>query len=203
TRGLTAWMLIRRIHPVKAGETVLLHAAAGGVGLVTLGWLKKLGATVIGTVGSDEKAKIARAHGCDHVIVYSREPIASRVREITNGEGVPVVYDGVGKATFDASLDSLRPRGLMVSFGNASGAPPPLDVLSLSRKGSLFLTRPTVFHYVSTRTELEEGAKELFDVVASGAVRVDVSHTWPLEEAAMAHRALESRATTGSVVLLP
>jgi NADPH2:quinone reductase len=203
TRGLTVWMLVRRIFPVKAGDAVLLHAATGGVGLLALQWLKHLGATVIGTVGSDEKAAIARAHGCDHVIVYSREPVASRVRELTNGEGVAVVYDGVGRATFEGSLDSLRPLGMMVSYGNASGAPPPLDVLTLSRKGSLFLTRPTVFHYVSKREDLERGARELFDVVASGAVQVEVSHSWPLEEAAMAHRALESRATTGSVVLLP
>jgi NADPH:quinone reductase len=203
TRGLTVWMLARRIFPVKAGDTVLLHAATGGVGILAVQWLKQLGATVIGTVGNDEKAAIARAHGCDHVIVYSREPVAARVREITKGEGVAVVYDGVGKSTFEGSLDSLRPLGMMVSYGNASGAPPPLDVLTLSKKGSLFLTRPTVFHYISKRDDLERAARELFDVIASGAVKVEVSHTWPLEEAAMAHRALESRATTGSVVLLP
>jgi NADPH2:quinone reductase len=202
TRGLTVWMLVRRIFPVKAGDTVLLHAATGGVGLIAIQWLKALGAKVIGTVGNEEKAAIARAHGCDHVLVYGDEPFAPKVRALTGGEGVAVVYDGVGKTTFEGSLDSLRPLGLMVSFGNASGAPPPLDVLTLSKKGSLFVTRPTVFHYIAKREDLERGAKELFDVVASGAVKVQASHTWPLEEAAMAHRALESRATTGSVVLL-
>jgi NADPH:quinone reductase len=202
TRGLTVWMLVRRIFPVKAGDTVLLHAATGGVGLIAIQWLKALGAKVIGTVGNEEKAAIARAHGCDHVLVYGDEPFAPKVRALTGGEGVAVVYDGVGKTTFEGSLDSLRPLGLMVSFGNASGAPPPLDVLTLSKKGSLFVTRPTVFHYIAKREDLERGAKELFDVVASGAVKVQASHTWPLEDAAMAHRALESRATTGSVVLL-
>jgi NADPH:quinone reductase len=202
TRGLTVWMLVRRIFPVKAGDTVLLHAATGGVGLIAIQWLKALGAKVIGTVGNEEKAAIARAHGCDHVLVYGDEPFAPKVRALTGGEGVAVVYDGVGKTTFEGSLDSLRPLGLMVSFGNASGAPPPLDVLTLSKKGSLFVTRPTVFHYIAKREDLERGAKELFDVVASGAGKVQAAHTWPLEEAAMAHRALESRATTGSVVLL-
>lgn len=201
-RGLTTWMLVRRIFPVKAGDAVLLHAAAGGVGLITLQWLKALGAKVIGTVGSEEKAEIARAHGCDHVLLSGTGPFAPKVRELTGGEGVAVVYDGVGKTTFEGSLDSLRPLGLMVSYGNASGPPPPLDVLTLSKKGSLFVTRPTVFHYVAKREDLERGTKELFDVVASGAVKVQVSHAWPLAEAAAAHRALEARATIGSVVLL-
>jgi NADPH2:quinone reductase len=194
---------VRRTYPVKAGETVLVHAAAGGVGLIMTQWLKSLGATVIGTVGSDAKAGIARAHGCDHVIVYTREDFAVRVRELTGGAGVPVVYDSVGKATFEGSLDCLRPLGLMVSFGNASGPVPPFDIGVLSRKGSLFLTRPTVFNYIARREDLEAAAAELFEVVRSGKVKVEVSRTWPLAEAAEAHRALTSRATTGSLVLLP
>jgi NADPH2:quinone reductase len=203
TKGLTVRSLVRRTYPVKAGETVLVHAAAGGVGLIMTQWLKSLGATVIGTVGSDAKAGIARAHGCDHVIVYTREDFAVRVRELTGGAGVPVVYDSVGKATFEGSLDCLRPLGLMVSFGNASGPVPPFDIGVLSRKGSLFLTRPTVFNYIARREDLEAAAAELFEVVRSGKVKVEVSRTWPLAEAAEAHRALTSRATTGSLVLLP
>jgi NADPH2:quinone reductase len=202
-KGLTVRSLVRRTYPVKAGETVLVHAAAGGVGLLMTQWLKALGATVIGTVGSDEKAALARAHGCDHVIVYTREDFPARVRELTGGEGVPVVYDSVGKATFDGSLDCLRPLGLMVTFGNASGPVPPLDVGVLARKGSLFLTRPTVFSYVAKREDLEAAAAELFEMVRSGKVKVEVSRTWPLAEAGEAHRALEARRTTGSLVLLP
>jgi NADPH:quinone reductase len=166
-------------------------------------WLKALGATVIGTVGSDEKAQTARAHGADHVIVYTREDFPKRVREITGGAGVVVVYDSVGKATFDGSLDSLRPLGLMVSFGNASGPPPLLDVGVLGRKGSLFLTRPTIFSYIAKREDLEQAAAELFEIVRSGKVKVELSRTWPLAQAAEAHRALEARQTTGSLVLLP
>jgi NADPH2:quinone reductase len=202
-KGLTVRSFVRRTYPVKAGDTVLVHAAAGGVGLIMTQWLKALGATVIGTVGSDEKAKIARAHGCDHVIVYTREEFPKRVREITGGAGVAVVYDSVGKATFDGSLDSLRPLGLMVSFGNASGAVPPFDIGVLGRKGSLFLTRPTVFSYIAKREDLEQAAAELFDMVRTGKVKVEVSRTWPLAQAAEAHRALEARQTTGSLVLLP
>jgi NADPH2:quinone reductase len=202
-KGLTVRSLVRRTYPVKAGDAVLVHAAAGGVGLIMTQWLKALGATVIGTVGSDEKAQTARAHGADHVIVYTREDFPKRVREITGGAGVVVVYDSVGKATFDGSLDSLRPLGLMVSFGNASGSPPPLDVGVLGRKGSLYLTRPTVFSYIAKREDLEEAAAELFDVVRSGKVKVEVSRTWRLADAAEAHRALEERRTTGCVVLLP
>ncbi len=202
-KGLTVRSLVRRTYPVKAGDPVLVHAAAGGVGLIMVQWLKALGATVIGTVGSDEKAKIARAHGADHVIVYTREAFSKRVREITGGAGVAVVYDSVGKATFDGSLDSLRPLGLMVSFGNASGSPPPLDVGVLGRKGSLFLTRPTVFSYIAKREDLDQAAAELFEVVRTGKVKVEVSRTWPLAQAAEAHRALEARQTTGSLVLLP
>jgi NADPH2:quinone reductase len=166
-------------------------------------WLKALGATVIATVGTDEKAKLARAHGADHVIVYTREKFSERVRELTGGAGVPVVYDSVGKATWEGSLDSLRPFGLMVSFGNASGSVPPFDVGLLGRKGSLYLTRPTVFGYVAKREDLERGAAELFEIVRSGKVKIEVSRTFPLAQAAEAHRALEARATTGSLVLLP
>lgn len=202
TKGLTVHALVRRAHPVRAGETVLLHAAAGGVGLLATQWLKALGATVIGTVGSEEKAALARAQGCDHVIVYTREDFPSRVREITGGAGVPVVYDSVGKATFAGSLDCLAPLGLMVSFGNASGPVPPLDIGVLAKKGSLFLTRPTVFTYIARREDLERGAAELFEIVQSGKVKVEIGRTWPLAEAAAAHRALEARETTGSVVLL-
>jgi NADPH2:quinone reductase len=193
---------VRRTHPVRAGETVLVHAAAGGVGLIMVQWLKALGATVIGTVGSDAKAERARRAGCDHAIVYTREDFAKRVRELTGGAGVPVVYDSVGRATFEGSLDALAPLGLMVTFGNASGPVPPLDVGVLSRKGSLFLTRPTVFSYMARREDLERGAAELFDVVRSGKVKIDVSRTLPLAQAAEAHRALEARETTGSLVLL-
>jgi NADPH2:quinone reductase len=202
-KGLTVQALVRRTYAVKPGDTVLVQAAAGGVGLIMVQWLKAIGATVIGTVGSDEKAAVARAHGADHTIVYTREDFPRRVRELTGGAGVPVVYDSVGKATFDGSLDSLRPFGLMVSFGNASGSVPPFDLGVLARKGSLFLTRPTIFTYVARRDDLERGAAELFDVVRSGRVKVEVSRTWPLAEAAEAHRALAGRATTGSLVLVP
>jgi NADPH2:quinone reductase len=202
-KGLTVQALVRRTYPVKAGETVLVHAAAGGVGTIMVQWLKALGATVIATVGTDEKATVARANGADHVIVYTRERFPERVREITGGAGVPVVYDSVGKATWEGSLDCLRPFGLMVTFGNASGAVPPFDVGVLGRKGSLYLTRPTVFGYVARREDLERGAAELFDAILGGKVRIDVTRTFPLAGAAEAHRALEARATTGSLVLLP
>jgi NADPH:quinone reductase len=202
-KGLTVHALVRRTHPVKAGETVLWHAAAGGVGLIAVQWLKAIGATVIGTAGSDEKAALARAHGCDHVVVYTREDVPKRVRELTGGAGVPVVYDAVGKATFEGSLDSLSPLGLMVSFGNASGAVPPFDLAVLSRKGSLFLTRPTVFTYIAKREDLERGATELFDLVRAGKLKVEIGRTWPLAAAADAHRALQARETTGSVILIP
>jgi NADPH2:quinone reductase len=202
-KGLTVQALVRRTHPVKAGETVLVHAAAGGVGTIMVQWLKAMGATVIGTVGSDEKARAVKANGADHVIVYTRESFPERVREITGGAGVPVVYDAVGKATWEGSLDCLRPLGLMVTFGNASGTVPPFDVGVLGRKGSLYLTRPTVFSYIAKREDLERGAAELFAVIQGGKVRVDVTRTFPLAEAAEAHRALESRATAGSLVLVP
>jgi NADPH2:quinone reductase len=174
-QGLTARMLIRAIYRVQQGDTILIHAAAGGVGLIVCQWAKALGATVIGTVGTDEKAEIARAHGCDHPIVYTRQDFVAEVERITSGKKLPVVYDGVGKDTFMKSLDCLRPRGLMVSFGNASGPVDPISPLLLSQKGSLFLTRPTLNHYIATREELEQSANDLFEVVASGKVKVDVN----------------------------
>jgi NADPH:quinone reductase len=202
-KGMTSQYLIRRTYPVKAGETVLFHAAAGGVGLIACQWLKALGATVIGTVGSDEKAEVARAHGCDHVIISTKEDIAKRVREITGGAGVPVVYDSVGKDTFLGSLDCLRPRGLMVSFGNSSGKVTPFDIGILSRKGSLYLTRPTLETYTDTRAELEATAREVFDVIRQGKVKVEVRHTYPLVDAPQVHRDMEGRRTVGSIVLIP
>ncbi len=202
-KGLTVWYLVRKTYRVQPGETVLWHAAAGGVGLIACQWLRALGATTIGTVGSDEKAALARAHGCDHTVVYTREDFTKRVKELTGGAGVPVVYDSVGKDTFLPSLDCLRLRGLMVTFGNASGPTGPVDPLLLSTKGSLFLTRPTLASYTATRAELEEGTSELFDMVRSGKVKIEVSARYPLSEAARAHRDLEGRKTTGSLVLLP
>lgn len=202
-QGLTAAYLLRRTFPVQAGDTVLIHAAAGGVGLIACQWAKALGARVIGTVGSAAKAELAKAHGCEHVINYSTEDFTKRVRELTGGVGVPVVYDGVGKDTFIGSLDCLRPRGMMVSYGNASGAVPPVDLLLLSQKGSLFVTRPTLAGYTGTREELESLGAELFAVVGSGKVRINVNQTYPLAEAAQAHRDLEARKTTGSSLLIP
>jgi NADPH:quinone reductase len=202
-KGMTAHYLIRRTYPVKAGETVLFHAAAGGVGLIACQWLKALGATVIGTVGSDEKATVARAHGCEHVIISTRENVATRVREITGGAGVPVVYDSVGKDTFMASLDCLRPLGLLVSFGNSSGKVTPFDIGILSQKGSLYLTRPTMATYTATRSDLEATAQEVFDVIRSGKVKVEVRHTYPLAKAEQVHRDLEGRRTVGSIVMTP
>jgi NADPH2:quinone reductase len=202
-KGLTVQYLIRRTYPVKAGETVLWHAAAGGVGLIACQWLRALGVRVIGTAGSDEKAALAKAHGAAEVIVYTRESFPDRVRELTRGEGVPVVYDSVGKSTFAGSLDCLRPLGLMVTFGNASGAVPPFDLGVLAQKGSLFVTRPTLNTYVAKREELEAAARELFEAIRSGAVKVQIGRRYPLADAAQAHRDLEARRTTGSLVLLP
>jgi NADPH:quinone reductase len=202
-KGLTVQYLVRRTYRVRAGDTVLWHAAAGGVGLIACQWLKVLGARVIGTVGSDEKAEVARAHGADHVIVYTRESFPEKVRELTAGRGVPVVYDSVGKSTFMGSLDCLQPLGLMVSFGNASGPVQNLDLGLLSQKGSLFLTRPTLVTYSAKREDLEAMSAELFQVVRSGKVRIDIGRTLPLAEAAQAHRDLEARKTTGATVLLP
>jgi len=202
-KGLTTQYLLRRTYRVKAGDTILVHAAAGGVGLLLCQWAKHLGATVIGTVGSTAKGELARAHGCDHTILYRVADVAKRVRELTGGAGVPVVYDGVGKDTFAASLDCLAPLGMMVSFGNASGPVASLDPLVLSQKGSLFFTRPTLMHYTAKREDMLSMAAELFDVVQSGAVKVEVNQTFRLFDAAHAHRDLESRKTTGSSVLTP
>jgi NADPH:quinone reductase len=202
-KGMTVQYLIRRTYKVQPGDTVLFHAAAGGVGLIACQWLKALGATVIGTVGSDEKAALARAHGCDHPIVYTREDFPVRVRELTGGAGVPVVYDSVGKSTFQGSLDSLRPFGLLVSFGNASGPVPPFELGILAPKGSLYVTRPTLATYTATRTDLEATANELFDVVRSGKVKVEVRQTYKLRDAQQVHRDLEARTTTGSTVMVP
>lgn len=202
-QGLTAQYLLRRTYPVKSGDTILIHAAAGGVGLIVCQWAKALGATVIGTVGSDEKAEIARSHGCDHTIVYTRETVSERVREITRGEGVPVVYDSIGKDTFMDSLACLRPLGMMVTFGNASGPLAPFEPALLAKMGSLFLTRPTLFHYIARREDLLKMADELFAVVASGQVRLTINQRFALKDAADAHRALEARRTTGSTVLIP
>lgn len=202
-QGMTVEYLIRRLYPVQRGETVLLHAAAGGVGLIAAQWLKHLGATVIGTAGGADKAALARAHGCDHVIDYRHEDVARKVRDITGGRGVPVVYDGVGRDTFVGSLDSLAPRGMMVSFGNASGAVEPFAPTMLAGRGSLFVTRPRLFDYIATREELEASAQALFEVVASGAVRINIGQTYALRDAAQAHRDLEARKTTGATVLLP
>jgi len=199
-QGMTAQMLLRQVYVVKPRDTILIHAAAGGVGLIVCQWAKALGATVIGTVGSDEKAELARAHGCDHPIVYTRQDFVAEVERITNGAKLPVVYDSVGKDSFFKSLDCLRPMGLMVSFGNSSGQPEPFDTALLAHKGSLFLTRPTLYSYTLSRRDLERSASELFDIVASGKVKVEVKQRFALKDAAEAHRALEARETSGSTV---
>lgn len=201
-QGLTAQYLLRRTHPVRPGETIVIHAAAGGVGLIMVQWAKALGARVIGTVSTPEKADIARAHGADHVVLTS-EDLPARVKEITKGQMVPVVYDSVGKDTFMASLDCLAPLGLMVSFGNASGPVPPVDLGLLAAKGSLFLTRPTLATYTAKRADLIAGATELIDMVARGLVKIRINQRFALKDAAEAHRALEARKTTGSTILLP
>ncbi|NKB64936.1 MAG: NADPH:quinone reductase [Gammaproteobacteria bacterium] len=202
-KGMTAQYLLRSTFEVKAGDTILFHAAAGGVGLIACQWAKHLGATVIGTVGSKEKAELARQNGCDHPIIYTQENFVEKVQEITDGKGVPVVYDSVGQSTFMSSLDCLQPRGAMVLFGQSSGKVEPFDVSLLSAKGSLYLTRPTLFHYTATRPELVASANELFDVVASGAVNVSVNQEYALSNAIGAHCDLENRQTTGSSVLIP
>jgi NADPH2:quinone reductase len=202
-KGLTTQYLFRQTYPLKAGETILFHAAAGGVGLIACQWARALGVTMIGTVGSDEKAAIAKAHGCTHTIVYTREDFVARVKELTAGKGVPVVYDGVGKAMFPASLDCLAPRGLYVNFGNASGPVPPLDMLMLSAKGSLYVTRPTLVTYTATRPALLAMAEEMFGLVKAGNIVSEARQTYALKDAAQAHRDLEARKTTGSTVLLP
>ena len=202
-RGMTARYLLYGCYKVKRGDTLLVQAAAGGVGLILSQWAKFLGATVIGTVGSREKAELARAHGCDHTILYREEDFASRVREITGGRGVDVVYDSVGQATFMKSLDCLRPMGMMVSFGQSSGTVPPFDLGLLSAKGSLFLTRPTLMVYTAKREDLLAHAADLFEVVTRGAVKIEVRQTYPLAEASRAHRDMEARKTTGSTMLIP
>ena len=202
-KGMTAEYLLRRTFRVEPGHTVLIHAAAGGVGTIACQWAKALGATVIGTVGTEEKAKIAVEHGCDHPIVTPREDFVERVKAITGGRGVPVVYDSVGRDTVMRSLDCLSPRGMMVSFGQSSGTVPPLDVMVLSAKGSLYFTRPTLLHYTATREELQASAAALFDVVLTGAVRIAVGQSYPLRDASRAHADLEARRTVGSTVLLP
>ena len=201
-KGLTVHMLIRRVYRVQKGETVVFHAAAGGVGLIACQWLKALGAKVIGTVGSDEKAKIAKAHGCQHTINYNKENFAERVRKITKGRGVPVVYDSVGKDTFYGSLDCLQPRGLLTVFGNGSGPVSDVDVNVLA-KGSFYLTRPSIMVYSAMRSDLEAGAKELFAMVKSGKIKIDINQRYALADAAQAHKDLEARKTTGSTILMP
>ncbi len=202
-QGLTAQYLLRRTFRVESGQTILIHAAAGGVGLFVCQWAKALGATVIGTVGSDEKAELVKAHGCDHPIVYTRENFTERVKEITNGAGVPVVYDSIGKDTYKGSLDCLSPLGYFVSFGSASGPLPPIEASEFANRGSLFFTRPTLFSYIAKRDWLDAMAAELFDVIASGTVKTNVRQRYALKDVADAHRALEGRKTTGSTVLIP
>src|SRR5690348_2135920 len=199
-KGMTAWYLVRRTHPVKPGETILIHAAAGGVGLIVCQWAKHLGATVIGTAGDDEKAALAKKNGCDHPILYRKEDFVARVNDITQGKKLPVVYDSVGKDTFYKSLDCLAPLGLLASFGQSSGAIGPVDIGILAGKGSLFLTRPTLNTYTATREDLLTAAGELFDVVQKGAVKLAINQTYPLRDAANAHRDLQDRKTTGSTV---
>ena len=202
-KGMTAHYLLRRTYEVKPGDTILIHAAAGGVGLIVCQWAKALGATVIGTVGSEEKAAEAKAHGCDYPILYRKEDFAERVREITKGAGVAVVYDSVGKDTFFKSLDCLRPIGTMVLFGQSSGPVPPIDLGILAQKGSLYVTRPSLMTYCAKRSDLEWAARDLFEVVGSGKVKIEINQAYPLKEAVQAHRDLEARKTTGSTLLLP
>ena len=202
-KGLTVQYLIFSTRPVKQGETVLWHAAAGGVGLIAVQWLKAIGAMTIGTAGSDEKCALAQARGATHMINYSKENFVERVLALTEGKKVPVVYDSVGKSTWEGSLDCLQPRGLMVSFGNASGPVPPVTIGILAAKGSLYLTRPTLYTYIASREELQTRAAALFDVVRAGKVKIEISKQYRLAEAAQAHRDLESRKTTGSIILIP
>lgn len=201
-RGFTCSYLLRRIYPLKSGDTVLLHAAAGGVGLIFLQWAKLLGLTVIGTVSNEEKAEIAKAHGCDHIIFYTKEDVARRVRELTNGAGVPVAYDSVGKDTFAGSLDSLKRRGLLVCFGTASGAIPPIDAMQLAIKGSLFVTRPALADYIADPAERAELAGELFGHVGAGRIKIEINQRYALKDAVQAHRDLEARKTTGSSIFV-
>ncbi len=202
-KGMTAEMLLRRVYPLKAGETCLVWAAAGGVGAILTQWAKAIGAVVIGCVGSEAKAELALSHGCDHAILYKSEDVAARVREITGGAGVRVSYDGVGRASFEASIKSLGRRGMMVTYGNASGPVPPFEPLMLSRAGSLFLTRPTLFDYVATTEELDASAAALFEVLGSGAVKIEIGREYALRDVRRAHEDLQSGETTGSQLLIP
>ncbi|MBT7487293.1 MAG: quinone oxidoreductase, partial [Rhodospirillales bacterium] len=202
-KGMTAEYLIMRCYPVKSGDTVLVHAAAGGVGTIICQWLKHIGATVIGTVSTDAKVETAKAHGCDHVIVSSKETVSERVKEITDGKGVPVVYDGIGKDTFDDSLDCLSPRGYMVSFGNSSGTVEPVRLAALVSHGSAYLTRPTIATYCASREDLLMSANALFDAVKAGHVKIPAPVEYSLADAAQSHTDLESRKTTGSLILIP
>ena len=202
-QGMTVQFLIRQVYKVDKGDTILIHAAAGGVGTILCQWAAHLGATVIGTVGSPGKARLAKAHGCDYPIIYSRENFVDRVRKITKGEMLPVVYDSIGKATWPASLDCLQQRGLFVTFGNASGPIPPIDPLTLSSKGSLVMTRPTLFHFADTPERMRRMAGDVMKVIKSGAVKIEVNHKYSLREAARAHRDLAARKTTGSIILEP
>jgi NADPH2:quinone reductase len=202
-KGLTVQYLLRQTFPLKGGETILFHAAAGGIGLIACQWARALGVTMIGTVGSDEKAALAKANGCTHTIVYTRENFVERVKQLTGGKGVPVVYDGVGKDTFPASLDCLSPRGMFVSFGNASGPIAAFDILLLSQKGSLYATRPTLATYTASRAAMLKMCEEMFSLVLAGKLGNDARQTYVLKDAAQAHRDLESRKTTGATILLP
>ena len=202
-QGMTVQFLIRQVYRVQKGDTILIHAAAGGVGTILCQWAAHLGATVIGTVGSPGKARLAKAHGCDYPIIYSRENFVDRVRKITKGEMLPVVYDSIGKATWPASLDCLQQRGLFVTFGNASGPIPPIDPLTLSSKGSLVMTRPTLFHFADTPERMRKMAGDVMKVIKSGVVKIEVNHKYSLREAARAHRDLAARKTTGSIILEP
>ena len=202
-KGLTVQYLFRQTFPLKGGETILFHAAAGGVGLIACQWARALGVTMIGTVGSDAKAELAKANGCAHTIVYTREDFVARTKELTGGKGVPVVYDSIGKDTFPQSLDCLSPRGMFVSYGSSSGPVPPFNIMLLAQKGSLYATRPTLFTYAATRASLTAMADELFALVLAGKIKSEARQKFALKDAAEAHRALESRATTGATVLLP
>src|SRR5258708_10801690 len=202
-KGLTVQYLFRQTFPLKRGETILFHAAAGGVGLVACQWARAIGVTMIGTVGSDEKAALAKANGCAHTIVYTREDFVARTKELTGGKGVPVVYDAIGKDTFPHSLDVISPRGIFVSFGSSSGPVPAFEIMLLAQKGSLFVTRPTLFTYASTRPALLAMAEDLFKLVLAGQIKSEARQRFALKDASAAHRALESRATTGATVLIP
>lgn len=202
-KGLTAQYLIRRTYAVQSGDTVLVHAASGGMGLILCQWCNAIGATVVGTVSTDAKAELAKAHGCHYPVVRSKQNFVDVIKEVTNGIGVPVVYESIGKDTFMDSLDCLRPLGIMASYGHASGEPPDVNIVDLGRRGSLFVTRPAIMHYIAEREHMMAGAKDLFDAVLNQGVTINVNHTWPLKEVACAHAAVEGAKTTGSVVLLP